>query len=254
MELAEFCSLMDDIAPRELALAYDNVGLLIEPDHRSVKRVLLALDLTTQTAREAVELGADLLLTHHPSFFHGTKSMAFSSPVTGAAALLIRHGIGHFAAHTNLDAAPGGVNDTLCRLLGLTDVAPWEPGGMGRVGLLPKPLTLRETAALCGRELATQAAFGGDPEQKVSSLAVLGGAGGGELALAQRAGADALLTGEAHHHDIVEARERGMGLILCGHYETECVVLKSLYDRLQNAADDVQYFITVRETAPLLRS
>ena len=108
MELRAFCACMERIAPRALALDFDNVGLLVEPDHTEIKRVLLALDCTTVTAQEAVDLGADLLITHHPQFFHGVKSIGFSSPVTGAAAILLRHGIGHFAAHTNLDAAVAG--------------------------------------------------------------------------------------------------------------------------------------------------
>ena len=65
MELKDFCACMEQIAPRALALDFDNVGLLVEPDHTEIKKVLLALDCTTVTAREAVDLGADLLVTHH---------------------------------------------------------------------------------------------------------------------------------------------------------------------------------------------
>ncbi|MBQ9322739.1 MAG: Nif3-like dinuclear metal center hexameric protein, partial [Clostridia bacterium] len=86
----------------------------------------------------------------------------------------------------------------------------------------------------------------------VSRVAVLGGAGGGDIAYAKAAGAEAYLTGEAKHNQILEAWESDLSLILCGHYETERVVLKSLLDRLQILAPDVQYTITLRETAPLL--
>ena len=86
MELKEFCACMEQIAPRTLALDFDNVGLLVEPDHTKIKKVLLALDCTTVTAKEAIDLGADLLVTHHPQFFHGVKSIGYSSPITGAAA------------------------------------------------------------------------------------------------------------------------------------------------------------------------
>ena len=133
MELAKFCACMDQIAPRPLALDFDNVGLLVEPDHAEIRKVLIALDCTTVTAREAIDLGVDLLVTHHPQFFHGVKSIGFTSPITGAAALLLRHGIGHYAAHTNLDAAEGGVNDTLAALLELRDTEPIPPENIGRV-------------------------------------------------------------------------------------------------------------------------
>ena len=254
MELKDFCACMEQIAPQAMALEFDNVGLLVEPDHTEIKKVLLALDCTTVTAREAVELGVDLLVTHHPQFFHGVKSIAYSSPVTGAAAVLLRHGVGHFAAHTNLDAAAGGVNDTLAALLELREVTPIPPENIGRVGTLPKPMKLSTLAARCNQLLDSRGGFTGDPAKLVSRVAVLGGAGGGDLEYAQAAGADAYLTGEAKHNQILEAWERQLPLILCGHYETERVVLKSLRDRLQILAPDVQYTITLRETAPLLFS
>ena len=254
MELAEFCACMERVAPRELALDFDNVGLLVEPDHTEIRKVLLALDCTTVTAREAIDLGVDLLVTHHPQFFHGVKSIGFSSPVTGAAALLLRHGIGHFAAHTNLDAAEGGVNDTLAALLNLHDVLPIPPENIGRVGKLPRPMKFSTLVTRCNALLGSHAAYTGDPDRLISRVAVLGGAGGGDIEYARDAGADAYITGEAKHNQILEAREMDMPLILCGHYETEQVVLKSLRDRLQILAPDVQYTITLREKAPLLFS
>ena len=254
MELAKFCACMEEIAPRSLALDFDNVGLLVEPDHTEIRKVLIALDCTAVTAREAIDLGVDLLVTHHPQFFHGVKSIGFSSPITGAAALLLRHGIGHFAAHTNLDAADGGVNDTLAGWLGLSAVAPIPPENIGRIGILPEPMRLSELAERCNQLLGSRAAYTGDPHRQVSRVAVLGGAGGGDIGYAQEAGAEAYITGEAKHSQILEARERDLPLILCGHYETERVVLKSLQDRLQILAPDVQYTITLREKAPLLFS
>ena len=254
MELARFCACMERIAPRALALDFDNVGLLVEPDHTEIKRVLLALDCTTTTAREAIDLGVDLLVTHHPQFFHGVKSIGFSSPVTGAAALLLRHGIGHYAAHTNLDAAEGGVNDTLADLFELQNVSPIPPENIGRIGVLPSPIKLSALVERCNALLNSRAAYTGDPDRLVSRIAVLGGAGGGDIEYARDAGAEAYITGEAKHNQILEAREMDLPLILCGHYETERVVLKSLQDRLQILAPDVQYFITLREKAPLLFS
>ena len=237
MELKAFCACMESIAPRALALDFDNVGLLVEPDHPEIKKVLLALDCTSVTAQEAVDMGADLLITHHPQFFHGVKSIGFSSPVTGAAALLL--------------AAEGGVNDTLADLLNLQDVAPIPPENIGRVGTLPAPMKLSELAARCNQLLDSHGGYTGNGETLISRVALLGGAGGGDLEYAQEAGAEAYLTGEAKHHEILESWERKLSLILCGHYETERVVLKSLRDRLQILAPDVQYTITLREKAPL---
>ena len=161
MELAKFCACMEEIAPRPLALDFDNVGLLVEPDHAEIKKVLIALDCTTVTAREAIDLRVDLLVTHHPQFFHGVKSIGFSSPVTGAAALLLRHGIGHYAAHTNLDAAEGGVNDTLADLFELQNVSPIPPENIGRIGVLASPIKLSSLVGKCNKLLHSRAAYTG---------------------------------------------------------------------------------------------
>ena len=113
MHISNFTEKMQQIAPRELKMDYDNVGLLIGPEKQEIRRVLVALDCTSVTAKEAIEWGADLMLTHHPVFFRGTKRIAPDDPATAGAYMLIRHGIGLFAAHTNLDAAEDGVNDAL---------------------------------------------------------------------------------------------------------------------------------------------
>ena len=129
MELAKFCACMDEIAPRGLALDFDNVGLLVEPDHTEIKKVLIALDCTTVTAREAIDLGVDLLVTHHPQFFHGVKSIGFSSPITGAAALLLRHGIGHFGGTFNHHHGHIGNRRQIYRAGNQRDIIPCIPGG-----------------------------------------------------------------------------------------------------------------------------
>ena len=84
MKLKDFCTLMEDIAPRELACSWDNVGLLVEPDHEDIHKVLLALDNREEVAMEAAQMGADLVLTHHPGFLHGTKKVTYTDPDTRA--------------------------------------------------------------------------------------------------------------------------------------------------------------------------
>ena len=117
-----------------------------------------------------------------------------------------------------------------------------------------RKIPLSALAERCNALLNSRAAYTGDPDRLVSRIAVLGGAGGGDIEYARDAGAEAYITGEAKHNQILEAREMDLPLILCGHYETERVVLKSLQDRLQILAPDVQYYITLREKAPLLFS
>jgi dinuclear metal center YbgI/SA1388 family protein len=249
MKIHEFTATMERIAPSELALEVDNLGLLIEPDHAEITRVLVALDCTKAVAEEAVEWGADLVLTHHPLFFHPVQHMAYSDPATAAACVLLRHGIGLFAAHTNLDAAHGGVNDSLCALFGIREAIPFHEG-VGRVGVLKEPETLSALAKRVELLLIAQVHFSGEPEKTISRVAVMGGSGGSSIAAAVEQKADLLLTGELKYADALDAQMLGLSLIVAGHYETEAVVLEPLMKRLQNDCFGVQYQLSRTDGSP----
>ena len=252
MKIQEFTAAMERIAPKELALEFDNSGLLIEPDHAEINRVLVALDCTKAVADEAVAWGADLVLTHHPLFFHPVKRLAYSDPATAAACVLVRNGIGLFAAHTNLDAAHGGVNDTLCALLGIREAIPFDEG-VGRVGTLKEKETLQTFVKRAETMLHARVAVSGAPERMISRVAVMGGSGGSSVTLAAMQGADLLLTGELKHSDALDAQMLGLSLIVAGHYETETVVLEPLMKRLQNDCFGVQYQLSRVDGSPFVR-
>ena len=252
MRMHDFLAAMERIAPEELAAEFDNPGLLVEPDHDEINRVLVALDCTKAVAEEAVEWGADLVLTHHPLFFHPVKHMAYSDPATAAACVLLRHGIGLFAAHTNLDAARGGVNDTLCELLGVRDTIPFDEG-IGRVGTLKEPESLEQFSQRAEAQLGAKVLVSGELTRQVRHIAVLGGSGGSSVLPASVEGADVLLTGELKHSDAIDAATLGLALVVAGHYETECVVLPPLIKRLQNECFGVQYQLSRVDGSPFVR-
>ena len=251
MKLSAFCDLMESIAPKSLALDFDNVGLLIEPDHDEIRKVLVALDLTVPIAREAIEGKYDLVLTHHPIFFEPVKSISVNRFETAAAYLLIRHGIGHFAAHTNLDACRGGVNDVLSDLLSLENTRPLPPENLGRIGDLPEPMPFLAFCRLCETRLQTKGRFVGDPDRIVHTVAVIGGSGGGDATFVSDARCDAFVTGEMKHSHALLAEHLGLCCCVMGHYETEFPVLEPLISRLQNDKNDVQYDLTHTGRAPL---
>lgn len=251
MNLQDFCALMERVAPSSLACEWDNVGLLIAPDHTELHKVLVALDCSVSVANEAIAGGYDLVLTHHPLFFKPIQRILPDGQDTAAACLLLRHGIGLFAAHTNLDACAGGVNDCLAAVLGLKDVAPLPPEGLGRMGLLPAPTPFSDFIALCEDKLNTVARFTGDGARIVQKIGLIGGGAGDEALVAKEAGCDAYLTGEMKHHEALYAAQIDMPCCVLGHYETEAIVLKPLITRLQNQSFDVQYHVTLTEKAAL---
>lgn len=251
MHISDFTAMLEAVAPHALAMDYDNVGLLIAPDHDEIKKVLVALDLTARVAEEAVSDGYDLVLTHHPIFWDPIKSISPMDPETAAAYKLIQGGVGHFAAHTNLDACSGGVNDVLADLLSLEDVRPLPPENLGRIGTLKAPIPFSELCRLCETVLHTNGKFVGDPSCTVETVAVIGGAGGGDIEAVAEAGCDAFVTGEMKHSQALVAAHFGIACCVMGHYETEYPVLKPLISRLQNAKNDVQYDLTHTGCAPL---
>ncbi len=251
MKIRDFCEIMERIAPRALAMEWDRVGLLIGTDRKEIKRVLVALDLTVPVAEEAIAGDYDLVLTHHPIFLEPVTAISPDRFETAAAYRLIRHGIGMFAAHTNLDAAQGGVNDVLAGLLGLIDIQPLPPENLGRMGALKEPVPFSAFTEMCASMLHTEARIVGDTNDPIRSVAVIGGAGGGDVAHIAMAGCDAFVTGEMKHHQALEAAYLGLHCCVLGHYETENIVLKPLIDRLQKESFDVQYFLTQSGNAPL---
>lgn len=250
MKLKDFIDLMEKIAPASKALPYDNVGLIVGTEREDISKVLVALDLTIQVANEAVSWGADMVLTHHPNLFDGVKRILPDHPETAAVYRLIKHGIGHFAAHTNLDAADGGVNDSLCDILGILNPVAIGDEGIARIGTLARPMRFSDFAALVKRRLGGNPRTVGGTGSPISRVAVLGGSGGGEIELAKKHGAEAYVTGEIKHSQAIAAEVLRLPVIEAGHYETEKVVLKPLISRLQAYKNGVQYRLADSDSSP----
>lgn len=238
-EVAEF---MQKIAPQELAEDWDNVGLLVESNAETDK-ILVCLDITQQVVLEAKQLGCGLIVSHHPVIFSPLRSISMQSPVF----TLVENKISAICAHTNLDAADGGVNDVLAELLGLENCASFA--GLGRVGALQEKMPAKELSELCKEQLHTYVQLA-DAGKFIHKVAVVGGAGGSYWQEAQQAGADCLVTGEASHHNALDALAEGFTLIVAGHYETEWPVTQYLKNQLSNAFTGIQVYISEDNRAP----
>ena len=253
MLLKDWIAVMERVAPPELAMSFDNPGLLISPENKNLKKVLVALDCTDAVAKEAAAWGADLVLTHHPLFFHGVKHILDDDPETMSVYRLIRSGIGLYAAHTNFDAAEGGVNDALLETLGVGAIRPLPEENLGRIGTLASAMTLSDFAALVSDTLKTRSDVVGNPDAAVMTVACVGGGGFEDYFAARAAGADVFITGECKHHEALAAKELGMPLIVAGHYETECMAMPKLIARLQQLTNDVQYKLALSDRSPFWR-
>jgi dinuclear metal center YbgI/SA1388 family protein len=260
--LREVIAALDARYDPALAEGWDAVGLVCGNPAESVRRVLFAVDPTADVVDEVIETGADLLVTHHPLFLTAVHGVPADDPKGRLVHRLVRAGAGLFVAHTNADRAAGsGVNDALAAVLGLRDAVPLEPmaadprAGLGRVGELAEPMTLRQFAAHAAAVLPSTAAgvrAAGDPERAIRRVAVCGGSGGSLLGAAAAAGADVLLTSDLKHHSVSDALESG-GPALCdvAHFASEWPWLPVAADALsRDLSGVVEVAVSGRRTDP----
>jgi dinuclear metal center YbgI/SA1388 family protein len=228
--VADVVSAMSTRYPAEWAEDWDRVGLVVGDPAAPVRRVLLVVDCVPETVTEAVDRGVEMIIAHHPLLLRGVHSVATTSYKGSVVHHLIRAGIALLVAHTNADVAEPGVSGALAGVLELRDTRPLLPGaggpaGSGRVGLLPHSMTLAELAAYVAARLPatfTGVRAAGDPDRRVATLAVMGGAGDECLGAAAAVGADAYLTADLRHHPASEhLAEAGPALLDAAHWATE---------------------------------
>ncbi|HZE32573.1 MAG TPA: Nif3-like dinuclear metal center hexameric protein [Actinoallomurus sp.] len=230
--LADVVGIFEDRYDPAWAETWDAVGLVCGDPEAQVRRVLFAVDPVAEVADEALEWGADLIVTHHPLLLRPVHGVPATTHKGRLVHRLITGGTALFTAHTNADVADPGVSDALARAVGLEGpLRPLSPSpddprrGLGRVGELSAPLTLREFAAGAAKGLPATAAglrVAGDPDAPVRTVAVCGGAGDSLLGAARGAGADVYLTADLRHHPASEFREAGAtALIDAAHWATE---------------------------------
>jgi dinuclear metal center YbgI/SA1388 family protein len=239
--LADVVAVLDEQYPPQLAEEWDAVGLVCGRPTDVVSKVLFAVDPHPDVMAEALDWGADLVVTHHPLLLtpvHGVSN-GWKGEMLHS---LIRSGIGLFCAHTNADVADGGVNDALAALLGVSERAPLDPvSGLGRVGRLSEPTTLGAFSAVVAAALpATQTGLrvAGDLSAQVRTVAVCGGAGGSLVDVARESGADVYVTADLRHHRALDAGcDGGPALIDASHWATEWPWLPAAADRLVAALE-----------------
>lgn len=217
-------SAVTDYAPAALAVPGDPIGWQLGNPDNPVHRVLVTLDVRPAVVEEAIAGNYDLIVAHHPLVFRPAKNLDERNPQNAMYAQLLRHNIGVFGAHTNLDNANPGMNDWLAADLHLQNVAPFieagELQGMGRIGNLPAPMTIRELAAACKAtwNLHGLRAITKNPDQTVSTIAILGGSGADAYVDAQKAGADVYITGDVSYHTGHDILESNVAVLDVGHH------------------------------------
>ncbi|MEV6291062.1 Nif3-like dinuclear metal center hexameric protein [Streptomyces sp. NPDC004059] len=250
--LSEVITALENLWPAERAESWDAVGTVVGEPDQEVTRVLFAVDPVQEIVDEAVKLGADLLVTHHPLYLRGTTTVAATHFKGRVVHTLIKNDIALHVAHTNADTADPGVSDALAGALDLRVVRPLVPDptdpegrrGLGRVCELDHPLTVRELAERAAARLPATAQgirVAGDPEAVVRTVAVSGGSGDSLFEEVRAAGVDAFLTADLRHHPAAEftaaVAHSPLALLDAAHWATEwpwCELAASQLDEISD--------------------
>lgn len=239
-EIYEF---LDKRAPFSTQLGFDNAGFLVGRGDAAVHKILVALDITQQVIEEAVSIGAQIIVSHHPVIWDAPKAITDDSLLGNKLLTLIENGIAAICAHTNLDAVKDGVNDQLATALGLCEVKQLHTDGVdkngneygiGRVGMLSAaPMSLSVYAESVKKALKANGVRFVDAGRPVSRVAVGGGSCGSMLSDVIACGCDTFVTSDLKYDTFLDAKAMGLNLIDAGHFPTENVVCPVLADWLR---------------------
>lgn len=246
MNIKELVSLINEIAPEDLQESWDNSGIQINADpEKDIKKIMTCLEVSDAVVDEAVEKGADVIVTHHPLIFSKLGRISADEIVGGQIVKLIKNGISVYSSHTAFDSAEHGTNQDLAEQLYLKDIVPMQPAeghpgcGMGRYGVYREPIYfgdfIEDVAEICPD---AEIRVAGRVPEYVKKVALCTGAGAEFIDEAYENGADVYITGDVKYHDARHADDIGACVVDAGHYGTEVLFMYNMADLLIRALDE----------------
>ena len=236
MKVRDIIAVIEDFAPLSIQEGWDNSGLCVGSPEAEVSSVLFALDCTESLVDEAIECGADMIITHHPLIFSGLKKISPENQVGAAVIKAIKNGISIYAAHTNADKVVAGVSGAMAAKLGLVDVQildeDGEGIGLGVVGNVPQPLAVESVMSLVKDRFSLKVLKSSKPlDGMISRVAMCGGSGGSLIGAARKSGAQLYISGDISYHNFFTPE--GFMIMDIGHYESEIEIVNILFSLIK---------------------
>ncbi|HEY8390225.1 MAG TPA: Nif3-like dinuclear metal center hexameric protein [Clostridia bacterium] len=260
MQIKDIIQYLNIIAPPEQKEDWDNIGLIVGNSQDEVTIALLCLDVTIDVIQEAKNLGAQLIISHHPFIFRPISSITNETFLGKKILEVIKSGISVFSAHTNLDASDQGINAYIAELLELNNVkrfdlldSTWQGGRMGE---LKEPMTLKQLARKVQEVFNDDMIrYSGNAQNQIKKIAFIsGGAGKTDyIDAAISRGIDCYISADFNHHSMLEAYEKDFPVIYCSHYYMERIILKRLKELLNQKFDGVEFILSTTEQNPMSR-
>jgi dinuclear metal center YbgI/SA1388 family protein len=259
--LEEFAGLLEKIAPAHLAEQWDNCGLQVGSPKWKIKKIWIALDPLISVMEAAVRHHVDLVITHHPLIFKPIQYIDLETPIGKVIATAIENRTAVYAAHTNLDIAAGGVNDSLAEKIGLQQLIPMvetQTGaggdapdgdtvvGIGRIGVLDPPRPMRQWIDEMKSRLGLQKVrVAGNYDQIINRAAVCSGSGGSLLGPFLNSDAQVYISGDLRYHDARAVEDAGRAFIDIGHFASEHIILETLVNKLTLAVEKMGWHVQI---------
>lgn len=240
MEIRELIEKLNEKYPLDLQEEWDNSGLQVGNLENQLSGVLISLDLEDKGVDMAIENNCNLIITHHPYLFNGTKSIDFNDRFYNRLKKIIKNDITVFAMHTNLDIAEDGLNDNLCNILEIKNTKVLECDkeiGLGRFGYV-EAIKAMDFAKVIKEKLgASGLVCYGDMDKEISVIGVCGGAGSSLFDDALGQGCDIMLTGDVSYHMGMDYSNRGLVIIDPGHFSSENHIVYKLREDIKKLVD-----------------
>ena len=236
MKARDIINVIEEFAPLSIQEKWDNSGLCIGSPDADVTSVLIGLDCTPELVDEAVECGADMIVTHHPLIFSGLKKISPEDQVGAAVIKAISNGISIYAAHTSADKVIAGVSGAMAAKLGLENVRildeDGEGTGLGTVGELEVPMTSEEAVAFVKERFGLKVLKTSKPiNTKIERVAMCGGSGGSLIGAAMKSGAQLYISGDISYHNFLTGPH--FMIMDIGHYESEIEIVDILFSLIR---------------------
>lgn len=258
LKVKDICSVIEEFAPLSLQESYDNAGLQVGNADNTVSAILLCLDVTEETLKEAKERRCNLIVSHHPLIFKGLKSLTGADQTQRIVMEALKEGISIYSAHTNLDSTSEGVSYEMAHQLNLKNLEVLVPSqtnpevGLGIIGCFENPVPqieflrkVKETFSVKALRYSAQT-----HHLVVRKVALCGGSGASFISDALARKADAYLSGDFKYHDYTTY---GLDILIAdiGHHESELCSRKILSRIIREAFPDCLTYFAESETNPI---
>lgn len=243
MKCKEIIRILEQEFPVKYAVAGDKTGFQVGDREKEIGHIFVAVDATDEVIEEAVRAGADMILTHHPMIFSPLASVTTDTFNGRRVIKMIENGLCYMSTHTNYDScrmadlAAERLELQECRVL--EEVA--DGIGIGKVGKLPKEMSLRECALYVKEKFEIPSVkFFGDGDQKVNVAAICPGSGRSVIGLCHALGAEVFITGDIDHHTGIDQVDDALPIIDAGHYGVEHIYIEDMCKILAEKCSQVK--------------